>query len=432
MSNAVSMTCPERLALDGALDLTVAGLGSGAPVTLTAALETSDGIRWRSRAAFVADGEGTVRTATHRPVGGDYDRADGNGLLWSLAPDDPTAAEASAAIGGPEPLAVEVAAYAGADGPAPASLLARATAIVEQRPPGVRQDPVGADGLVGQLFVPEGPGPFRPVLVVGGSGGDANEGLAAFLAGHGYLALALSYFSAPGLPPVLVDIDLEYLERGVAWLTARAEAAGPVAVVGRSRGGELALLLGCVLGLETVVAFVPSPIVHAGITTGADGWLSNLPSWRRNGQPVPFMAHDDGRLYVHDDAVVCTPTYLDCLNDWDRVEAAMMPLEDSPSRVLLISGAEDRVWPSALYSELAMARLRRRPGGRQRHLMLPGAGHHFHPPVLPCTRTVVRHAQANDRIELGGTPAANAAAGAASYREMLGALAGTGADEDWS
>lgn len=110
----------------------------------------------------------------------------------------------------------------------------------------------------------------------------------------------------------------------------------------------------------------------------------------------------------------------------------MMPLEDSPSAVLLISGADDQVWPSALYSELAMARLRRRDGGRQRHVMLPGAGHHFRAPVLPSTLTVVRHAQAQDRIELGGTAAANAAAGAVAYREMLDALAGTGNPEDWA
>lgn len=426
MSTAVSMTCSQRLALDGTLDLTVSGADPGTVVTLAAALETSDGIRWTSSAEFLADGDGTVRTAAHRPQAGSYDRVDGNGLLWSLAPDDVARAEASSVIGGPEPLTVEILATSGP------TRLGQATVVIEQRPPGVRQEPLRTDGLFGELFVPEGTGPFRPVLVVGGSGGDANEGLAAFLAGHGYLALALSYFSAPGLPPVLVDIEIEYFERGLAWLASRPGAEGPVAVVGRSRGGELALLLGCLLGIETVVAFVPSPIVHAGITSGADGWLSDLPSWRRGGRAIPYMAHDDGKLYVRDGAVACTPTYLDCLADWDRVEAAMMPLEESPSAVLLISGADDRVWPSALYSELAMARLRRRPGGRQRHLVLAGAGHRFHPAVLPATLTVVHHAQAHDRIELGGTAAANAAAGAAAYEEMLDALAGAGAAEDWT
>lgn len=110
----------------------------------------------------------------------------------------------------------------------------------------------------------------------------------------------------------------------------------------------------------------------------------------------------------------------------------MMPLESCSSAVLLISGADDQVWPSALYSELAMARLRRRPAGRQRHVMLPGAGHSFRPSVLPATLGVVRHAQANDRIALGGTAAANAAAGRISYREMLDALAGAGSAEAWS
>lgn len=426
MNGAVSMTCPGRLALDGTLDLAVSGVEPRAPVRLAASLETSDGIRWTSSAVFDADAEGAVRTTIHRPTAGSYEGVDANGLLWSLAPDDVARAEASAAIGGSEPLTVGILATT------ESAHLGQSTVVVEQRPPGVRQEPLREDGLVGELFVPEGSGPFRPVLVVGGSGGDANEGVAAFLAGHGYLALALSYFSAPTLPPTLVDIEIEYFERGIGWLTSRPEAGGPLAVVGRSRGGELSLLLGCLLDVETVVAFVPSPIVHAGITTGVDGWLSDLPAWRREGRPVPYFAHDDGKLYVRDGAVACTPTYLDCLADWDRVEEAMLPLEQCPSTVLLISGADDQVWPSALYCELAMARLRRRRGGRHRHVMLPGAGHRFLPPVLPSTLTVVRHAQALDRLHLGGTPAANAAAGSVSYREMLGALAGAGAPEDWS
>jgi dienelactone hydrolase len=421
-----SIGAPPRLPLDGTLDITVGGLRPGQDVTLTAVLHAPDGLRWASSARFAAGRDGTVAPSRVAPQAGSYQGIDGNGLLWSLAPDRPAAAESSALLSGLEPAPVKVRCTAGGQ------VLGDTVVTIDRVAPGTRTAPVREAGLHGELFVPPGVGPFRPVLVLGGSGGDANEPLAAFLAGHGYLALALSYFAAPGLPDELVEIDLEYFGRALSWLASRPGAAGPAAVVGRSRGGELALLLGLHLGVHTVIAFVPSPVVHAGIRKGADGWLSDVPAWRVGGRPLPYLPHAGGRPPVRDGAVVCTPVYLAALADWDRVAAAMMPLQDCPSRVLLISGTSDRVWPSTLFAELAMAALRQRRGGRgQHHLALPGAGHRFLPPVLPATVPVIRHAQAGQRLALGGTAVANATGGARANAAMLAVLGGgTGGGTD--
>ena len=54
--------------------------------------------------------------------------------------------------------------------------------------------------------------------VLGGSGGGLPQGLAALLASHGYVALALAYFSYEHLPAELVSIPLEYFETGMRWL----------------------------------------------------------------------------------------------------------------------------------------------------------------------------------------------------------------------
>jgi acetyl esterase/lipase len=420
------LVASDKLGLDGTLALTVAGARSGEAVTVRARMETADGNTWRSGATFPAGSDGTVDVATTEPLEGSYRGADPNGLLWSLAPDDLSAAQVRDVADGVEPLRVGLSASSGTKD------LGRAELTIELLPAGVTQVPVRDGGFYGELFVPAGEGPFRPVLVFGGSGGGLRPRSAAFFAGHGYLAFSLAYFAAPGLPEELVDIDLEYFERALRFLTSRPEASGPPAVIGTSRGGELALLLGLYLGVETVVANVPSPIVHAGITKAPDGWLSNVPAWRYEGRPIPYMSHTDGKLYTVDGAIACTPTYLDCLDDWDRVEAAMMHLEDSRSAVLLLSGARDPMWPSALYSELAMTRLRRRRNGLQRHVMFRAAGHTFVPPVLPATMTVVRHEQGGELVHLGGVPAANAAAGRALYTETLRALAGEHTEEGWA
>jgi len=416
----------ERLTLDGDLDLTIGGLRPGNVVTVAAALRAPDGLRWSSGADFAADEAGTVRVAVAAPLRGSYRGADANGLLWSLAPERQAEAEASHLLGGLEPLDIELTC-----GPVGTQPTRTATVTIERIAQVTVRRAIQQPEFAGTLFTPPGDGPFRPVLVVGGSGGDANEPLAAYLAGHGCLALALPYFAAPGLPDELVDIELEYFGRALRWLGAQPSAApGPVAVAGRSRGGELALLLGLHFGADPVIAFVPSGVVHAGIRRGADGWLSDVPAWRVDGRAITYLAHDGGTLEWRDGAIVCTPTYLRHLHDWQRVRAATMPLQECRSRVLLISGTNDEVWPSALFGELAASSLRSRAGGaRQEHVVLPGAGHRFLPPVLPASVTTVRHAQAGERLALGGTPSANARSGRAAYAAMLRTLSSGSAEE---
>ncbi len=423
------LVASDKLLLDGSLSLTVSEAKAGETVTVHARMQTGDGNTWRSEAAYRVEDDGTVEVASAESLGGSYEGADSNGLLWSLAPEDLASAQQRDVADAVKPLRVELSASSGGQD------LGEAEVTIQLLPTGVTQIPVRDGGFFGELFVPPGEGPFPPVLVFGGSdGGLGPRSLrsAAFYAGHGYLAFSVAYFAAPGLPEELVDIELEYFERALRFLTSRPESSGPPAVIGTSRGGELALLLGLYLGVDRVIANVPSPIVHAGITKAPDGWLSNVPAWRYEGRPIPYLSHTDGKLYMVDGAIACTPTYLDCLDDWDRVEAAMMHLEDSGAAVLLLSGARDPMWPSALYSELAMTRLRRRQDGRQRHVMFPGAGHALVPPVLPATMTVVRHEQGGELVHLGGIPAANAAAGRRVYAETLRALAGEHTEEGWT
>lgn len=405
------------------LELVLGGLPPNAAVSLRASLVTADGLGWRSEAEFRADEAGQLSVATSPARSGSYRGADPNGLLWSLAPDDVSLAEQSSLTAGLPTLPVRIEAVVRGD------VVASIVVTVELLPHDVSALAVEEDGFRGTLFLPGGAGRFRPVLVLGGSGGDANEPVAALLSRHGYLALALPYFSQPGLPEELVDIDLEYFARALDWLRRHPEAAGPAAVVGRSRGGELSLLLGLELGIELVVAFVPSGVVHAGIRKASGGWMSDVPSWRRGGVPVPYLSHERAELPVIDGVTSCGPVYVRDLGDFDAVERAAIPLERSRSDVLLISGTDDLMWPSSLFSELALARLRARRGEtHERHLALGGAGHRFFSPVVPNTVSVVRHTQTGERLALGGDAKANARAGRLSTRAMLRVLEG---EWDW-
>ena len=81
--------------------------------------------------------------------------------------------------------------------------MARATLVRRITPPTIRMRTLTLrhDGVVGVLFTPRARTRRPAAVVFGGSeGGNGPIDAAAMLAAHGYPALALAYFGAPGLP----------------------------------------------------------------------------------------------------------------------------------------------------------------------------------------------------------------------------------------
>jgi len=101
--------------------------------------------------------------------------------------------------------------------------------------------------VYGTLSLPSAGSPKRPgVLEVGGSeGGESCDTVGSMLAVHGFPNLCLAYFGEPGLPSQLSRIPLEYFAKAVTVLSRQSTVeASEVAVMGASRGGEAALLVG--------------------------------------------------------------------------------------------------------------------------------------------------------------------------------------------
>ncbi|HKH10147.1 MAG TPA: acyl-CoA thioester hydrolase/BAAT C-terminal domain-containing protein [Rubrobacter sp.] len=293
----------------------------------------------------------------------------------------------------------------------------------------VRQ-PVREGGLVGTLFLPGSSAPRAAVLALGGAGGGLSEGAAETFASEGLAALALAYFGLEGLPRELVEIPLEYFERAIAWLRRHPKVnAGRVAVVGNSKGGELALLLGATYPREVgaVVGYAPSGVVWQGIPFDREVYHGGPRSpWAFRGRALPFVAlarPDAAEMIrlteslIEDRPISTRALYERALRDEAAVAAASVAVEKIEAPVLLISGTDDRLWPSTRLSEMAIGRLE--ANGHpfpHEHLRYEGAGHMIAPPGYE------PNSAWTGRLELGGSREADRFANADSWPKVLGFL----------
>jgi pimeloyl-ACP methyl ester carboxylesterase len=398
--------------------ITATGFAPGRPVEITADLTQNDGSRWRSHATFIADANGSIDLAQDAPLSGDWKGVSSMGLVWAMR---------SLGAGGPvrgqtEPLEVAVTAR-GADGER-----ARASFTQTFLAPGVTRTEVRERGLVGVLFTPPGPGPHPALVMLAGSGGGIFETRAALFAAHGYQALALGYFNAPGLPPRISGTKLEYFATALDWIRETlAPKDGFVAVAGVSRGGELSLLLGATYPdkVSAVLAYVPCHFTNGVLNAGHPGQDRHDPTWTLNGEYLPALAANNrtadwSGFDTATDAKRQTPAFLSCLGDKEAMARARIAIERIRGPILFVSGSDDQLWPSETFSEMAERDLAESQFRHLvRHIRNQDAGHTIGFPYVPTTVIRRPHAVSGLFMVYGGTPAGNAAACERSWHETL-------------
>jgi len=287
-------------------------------------------------------------------------------------------------------------------------------------------------GLVGTLFTPAGPGPHPVVVVLNGSSGGINEARGALYASHGYQALALGYFKAPGLSPYITETPLEYFETGLNWAHRELQPQnGFVAVSGQSRGGELALLLGANYPevVSAVIAYVPGAMVHGAQGAGdpaRGGWQGA--TWTKEGRPLPHLWQDNSAVHWHPWHGDAPPdrhhsVFFEGLKDRALAERARIPVERIAAPVLLVSGRDDLAWPSSLYARMVVSALQRHGHPHPvRHLDFDDAGHAINLPFVPTTQLSRPHPVSGVPFTTGGTPSGNARADLGSWQGVLAFL----------
>ena len=218
----------------------------------------------------------------------------------------------------------------------------------------VQRVEVREGGLVGRFYAAAGASRRTGLLMLTGSGGGyPEEASARDLARAGYPVFALAYFrTREGQPPELEqkelrNVPLEYIFRALDWLEARPEVrADRIAVMGESRGAELALMIGALRpDVAGVIAYSPQELRWAAVGGGG-------PAWTLNGVPLPYAEGVYNRA---------TPMsqFTDILDGpADVRNAAAIDVEHIHGPVLLISSRADGLSPSARMANDIEARLR--------------------------------------------------------------------------
>lgn len=396
--------------------VTLSGLAPAAAVTLRASMPG-----YASHATFRADETGAVDVASQAPEEGTYQGADASGLFWSMAP-----------TGGRASLGdqVDVDFSAEVEG----EVVATATLRRDATDPGIVETPVRENGLYGVLVTPSTPGPHPALLTWGGSEGGIEWGrqAARLYASLGYTCLGLAYFRAPGLPKRLDDVPIEYFGKAISWIKKRPEAKpDALGVMGVSRGGELALLIGATFPeVKAVVAQVPSGVIWPGEASWSE---STVGAWTLGGHELSYVPPTDALPSYRKDAQghrveYDTPMFEKMLDaaSGKALAAATTPVEKVRGPVLLLASGDDQIWPSCRLASIAMDRLRKSGHAgtfEDDFVCYPEAGHITGTPGLPTTDVSVMTTSSHEWIAIGGTPAGIARAARAGYERKRAFLA---------
>jgi dienelactone hydrolase len=373
---------PNRVLVDESAVIRARGLEPNERISIQAELVDGADEPWSSQAEFIADAQGAVDTSQQAPVKGSYEGVSAMGLIWSMKP----AAKHVASYHTPRDLGSQIIKFhLMRNGQQVASAQMEQLGVAE----GVQQIKVEGQ-LHGVLFLPNTKERRPGVLVVGGSEGGMPLGKAAWLASRGYAAFALAYFRYDDLPPLLEGIPLEYFGSALAWMMQRPEiSADRIAVVGTSRGGELALQLGSMYPqIKAVVAYVPANVRYPACCGN-----TRVPyAWTWQGQGLAFeFPRGRGR-------------------NPEPAPGAAIAVEHTHGPILLISGEDDGVWDSTGMANAIVGRLKQThfPYSYE-HLKYPHAGHRAgRPQIVPTWHGSVRNPTSGREENLGGKPQGDA------------------------
>jgi dienelactone hydrolase len=318
---------------------------------------------WESYAVFEADSNGHIELNKQKPIKGSYQDVNGMGLIISMKPVSITTEERSKKLSKvPYNKNFHIAFNLEVNG------VQIDTIEIERffQSENVVSTEINQDGLVGRFFTNKNCKQRLSIIIVSGSDGriEKAQNIAQLFAEHGYSALALCYFGLEGTPDELSLIPLEYIENAINWLkTQPGIMENAIAIYGRSKGGELALLAGSIFkDIKCVIANTPSSHVMEGFNHLNRS--SGYSSWQYRNKPFPFVRLKASALieYMLRKIIFHRSELSDIYKksvQGNKTDISEIPVEKINGPLLLLSSERDEMWPSALFCNNIIERLKK-------------------------------------------------------------------------
>ncbi|HZG80097.1 MAG TPA: acyl-CoA thioesterase/bile acid-CoA:amino acid N-acyltransferase family protein [Brevibacillus sp.] len=415
---------PETIVIDEQVTIKLTGFQPGAPVTIRATDSGMLGgeLEATSYAVFVADRDGNIDPATQAPTEGTYSDPDPMGLFWSMKVsklrfhlsnqlEQVPCFPRSGAVTFTAEVAGEV--------------VARAELTRFFLSPEVETRDILENGIVGRFFAtPQSLSSDCPILITlsGSEGGlHTSSQFAALYASHGYPALALAYYNLEHLPQEIRNIPLEYAQKAMEWIKGQPFfRSRKIVVFGRSKGAELALVLGATFPqIGGVIASSPTSTVCIGSSTAEHAPDVYCPqsSWSYQGKPLPFIPLTEEQCLEFQknlkEGKRVDAIHGACFSNQTMLEHASIPVEKINGPLLLISSDDDHWWPASRHCKRMVQRLAEHDFPHScLHLDYQDVGHGIRFPYVPTT---------NLRMN-GGTAKNNAHAAKDSWHHILAFL----------
>lgn len=225
-----------------------------------------------------------------------------------------------------------------------------------------------------KYYPPNGKEKNVAIILIGGSeGGLPNYYNTDRFNKLGYPCLIVGYFGTKNTPDRLEMIPLDYFEEVIKTFKSKPEVQDKkIVIYGGSKGGELALLLASKFKqIQGVIAAVPSFVVFQGIGG------RRVSSWSYKGEQIPFVPY-----VPFDYSKIVNSQYVELyrlsLEQTDAVKKAIISVENINGPILLLTGKEDKMWPSSHMADMIIKRLDEKEFPFwHKHFAYPNAGHNF-------------------------------------------------------
>lgn len=222
---------------------------------------------------------------------------------------------------------------------------------------GVKPRTINENGFQANYFVKNITEKKAAIVLIGG--GQWGDYWSQELANKGFVGLSLPYTGKEGLPKLPEEINLEYFEKSLAWLVKQPEVdPDKIIVMGASRNAELSLVIASLFPkfVSGVIAYAPSSVSWSNTVLPYNS--DDLkPSWKYQGVAIPYVPMN--KILGNDSNKIETLEYWKSgLTKTQYVTKATIKVEKINGPILLLSGKDDKVWPSSLMADMIEQRIK--------------------------------------------------------------------------